>query len=462
MLREYQAIITLYVGTIIEGINMGYSAIALPDLLLEMENSTHGSSLPTIVATQEQLSWFVSIINVGQIFGSLLGGYFALVRGPRLTVMMMSVPGLLGWILISLAPHLSLLIIGRFLAGLASAAFITINPLLVAQYSQRSRRGGFLAMTTLMGSVGITLVYSLGAVLNWRIVAAVPPVLILGLLATLSLLPESPIWLLGHRGREAAGEALQWLRGTKDVGEELEELANLQETQEKGLGLRDAILNLSKPSVHRPVLLVAANFLLVMMTGPYAVVYYAVQVFQDAGVDVDAHVAAILIAVIRILGGVSAILLIHRLPRRLVASVSVGSMSVSMAVLGTVLYLKSTGESSPLLRGLPIACVIMYMFSFCAGVGPLQWVWQGELMPPEYKVLSGLVVAFWSLVVFVVTKVFPSLLLCLEPHGTYWVFSGICALCLIFYLTVMPETKGMSARQIQIMFGKNKEKIFNM
>ena len=28
----------------------------------------------------------------------------------------------------------------------------------------------------------------------------------------------------------------------------------------------------------------------------------------------------------------------------------------------------------------------------CAGVGPLQWVFVGELLPPEYKVLAGLAI----------------------------------------------------------------------
>jgi hypothetical protein len=34
----------------------------------------------------------------------------------------------------------------------------------------------------------------------------------------------------------------------------------------------------------------------------------------------------------------------------------------------------------------------MYMVGFCGGVGPLQWVWIGELVPPEYKIFSGLII----------------------------------------------------------------------
>ena len=40
-----------------------------------------------------------------------------------------------------------------------------------------------------------------------------------------------------------------------------------------------------------------------------------------------------------------------------------------------------------------LIAVIMYMVGFCGGVGPLQWVWIGELVPPEYKIFSGLIIS---------------------------------------------------------------------
>jgi hypothetical protein len=40
-----------------------------------------------------------------------------------------------------------------------------------------------------------------------------------------------------------------------------------------------------------------------------------------------------------------------------------------------------------------LIAVITYMVGFCGGVGPLQWVWIGELVPPEYKIFSGLIIS---------------------------------------------------------------------
>ena len=59
--RELQANLTLYLGIIIQGFNMGFSAVAVPDIQLEWSQglaSSSSSLIPAIEASQEDLSWF--------------------------------------------------------------------------------------------------------------------------------------------------------------------------------------------------------------------------------------------------------------------------------------------------------------------------------------------------------------------------------------------------------------------
>ena len=69
-----------------------------------------------------------------------------------------------------------------------------------------------MSLYGLMIGLGILAIYCLGAVLYWRFVSTIPPLLFLIFFATLWRVPESPLWLLSHRGTEDCRKALQWLR----------------------------------------------------------------------------------------------------------------------------------------------------------------------------------------------------------------------------------------------------------
>ena len=46
----------------------------------------------------------------------------------------------------------------------------------------------------------------------WRYVAIIVPSFLIIQAVGLPFIPESPIWLLGHKGEKEAIEALKWLR----------------------------------------------------------------------------------------------------------------------------------------------------------------------------------------------------------------------------------------------------------
>ena len=69
-----------------------------------------------------------------------------------------------------------------------------------------------MALFSLMIGLGILASYCLGALLYWRLVSVVPPLLYLLQLLLLWRVPESPLWLLSHRGPEHCTQSLQWLR----------------------------------------------------------------------------------------------------------------------------------------------------------------------------------------------------------------------------------------------------------
>lgn len=83
----------------------------------------------------------------------------------------------------------------------------------------------------------------------------------------------------------------------------------VQDEEGRKLTLLQAVKNIHRPDVYRPVLLVLVNFNLMMLTGPFVIVFYAVDIFQSAGVEVDSNLAAIIIAAIRIVGKIQRVLI---------------------------------------------------------------------------------------------------------------------------------------------------------
>ena len=111
-----------------------------------------------------------------------------------------------------MVPAFQVLTVHFWLPSIGNMEMITNGKIYIFCCSSVKWRGIFLSLYALMVGVGILLSYCLGAVLYWRYVASIAPVLYTILAFGLFLTPESPIWLLGHYGEEPARSALQWLR----------------------------------------------------------------------------------------------------------------------------------------------------------------------------------------------------------------------------------------------------------
>ena len=97
-------------------------------------------------------------------------------------------------------------------------------------------------------------------------------------------------------------KGLYW-RCSENVSEELNDLIALKEKQSHGLTTIEAIKNLSKPHIRTPFIIIVMNFILSNFAGIAVMIFYAVGVFKQAGINENEHLAAIITAVVRIFGG---------------------------------------------------------------------------------------------------------------------------------------------------------------
>ena len=95
---------------------------------------------------------------------------------------------------------------------------------------------------------------------------------------------------------------------------------------------------------------------------------------------------------------------------------------------------------------LPLVCLMVYILTYCQGLGPLPWVVMSEVLPPKAKGTGGAIVAsFCWFLSFVITNTFHML----ERYLVFWLFAAMCAVSAVFVYFRVPETKGISLQEIQ-------------
>lgn len=149
------------------------------------------------------------------------------------------------------------------------------------------------------------------------------------------MLPETPAWLASRGRTDEAKDALLWLRGPGlNVDEEYRVL---RETNAKREEKKESLLQaLHKPNVWKPFLILLVFFALQQLSGIYVILFYAVNVLKDIGLDVvDEYVASVGMGVIRLFAAILGAGLANSFGRKILAFASGSGMA--LAAVGVAL-----------------------------------------------------------------------------------------------------------------------------
>lgn len=107
---------------------------------------------------------------------------------------------------------------------------------------------------------------------------------------------------------------------------------------------------------------------------------------------------------------------------------------------------------------LPLVSLIVYVFAFSIGYGPIPWMMNGEIFALEAKGFgSSLATAFNWLCAFLVSKFTVNIQEGIEASGSYFMYGAICAVGTVFVIFLVPETKGKGADEMKEYYmGKKK------
>lgn len=334
---------------------------------------------------------------------------------------------------------------------------------MIAETAEPHLRGMLIGAPFISYSLGILLVYALGAFFHWRLVAWCATVMPVISFLALFLAYESPTWLARNGQLTKAAEALNWLRGGDQYAKkELQQLTQRIEI-EKALQLAnnnktESFVDLMKQSaVVKPMIVINCFHMLLILSGTYLVVFYAVDIISEfGGESMDMMKAAVMTAVVRLIFTVIYCYLMHTVPRRAMVMWSGIGSGLSSIVLSTFMYIRLGQPKTTFDLYFAGFCILVYLGSN-TGFMAMPGCMVGELLPARIRGrYAGYIFAVFNFSLFGVAKAFPYLQYTLKTRGLFMLFGLASFAIVILFFFLLPETKGKSLTEIEDYYsGKN-------
>ncbi|KAK4399077.1 putative polyol transporter 4 [Sesamum angolense] len=404
---------------------------------------------------------FVGILSIISLFGSLAGGRTSDAIGRKWTMAFAAVIFQSGAGIMALATSFRVLMIGRFLAGIGIGFGVMIAPVYIAEIAPTVARGSLTSFPEIFINLGILLGYvsnyvfsGLPSHISWRIMLAVGILPSVFIAFALFIIPESPRWLvMQNRIDEARIVLIKTNENASEVDERLAEIqeaaGNTEKYEEKSVW--HEILN-PTPGVRRMLITGCGIQIFQQITGIDATVYYSPTIFKGAGIKGNTQLLAATVGVgfTKTIFILVAIFLIDKVGRKPLLYISTIGMTVCLFSLGVTL---STMEDSKIGIVLAILCVCANVAFFSVGIGPICWVVSSEIFPLRLRAQASAFGAVGSRVSSgLVAMSFLSVTHAITVGGTFLLFAAISALSVAFVYKYVPETKGKSLEQIEMLF----------
>lgn len=394
------------------------------------------------------IEWIVSSMMLGAALGAAGAGWMSATLGRKRSLSLGAVLFVAGSLLCAFAWSPDTLIMARVVLGLAIGIASFTAPLYLAEVAPEYIRGAMVSLYQLMITIGILVAFLSDTAFsysgNWRWmlgVIALPGVLFL---VGVSLLPDSPRWLMMRGRREEAREVLLRLRGDPAiVSREAADIEEQLKTPQRGWHLF-----LENSNFRRSVGLGVLLQLVQQFTGINVVMYYAPRIFQSMGYNVAAQMwFTAAVGLTNVLATFIAIGLVDRWGRKPILYTGFTVMAIGLGVVGTVMHLGIATEGQQLLA---VAMLLMFIVGFAMSAGPLVWTLCSEVQPLKGRDfgIGASTLTNWTANT-IVGATFLTLLNTFGRAETFWLYAALNVLFLLFTYALVPETKGVTLEHIE-------------
>ncbi|KAF9006084.1 MFS monosaccharide transporter [Cyathus striatus] len=412
-------------------------------------------------------SLIVSILSAGTFFGALIGAPTADYIGRKWGIVFACLVFSVGVAMQTAATALPLFVVGRVFAGLGVGIVSVLIPMYQSECSPKWIRGAVVSAYQWAITIGILL----ASVVNnstqhrdnasaYQVPIAVQFVWAAILAGGMVLLPESPRWLI-KRGRDAdASKSLSRLTGASQSDPAIElELDEIRANLEAEIALGESsYVDCFKFTKNKIALRTLTGIFIQawqQLTGINFIFYYGTTFFQNSGIS-DPFLISIATSVVNVFMTLPGMWGVERFGRRrllLIGAIGMCVCEYIIAIVGVTVSVSNIAGQKVL-----IAFVCIYIAFFASTWGPIAWVITGEIFPLQIraKAMSLSVASNW-LWNFGIGYATP-FLVNVGPGSAglgskvFFIWGSTCFCCIIFTYLCIPETKGLSLEQIDLMY----------
>ncbi|MFJ2241650.1 sugar porter family MFS transporter [Streptomyces sp. NPDC087859] len=397
-----------------------------------------------------------SSLLLGAALGAITGGQLSDARGRRRTILTLAVIFFVGALGCTLAPNVAVMVVARFVLGLAVGGASVTVPVYLAEVSPAERRGALVTRNELMIVSGQLLAFTSNAIIaqvggesggvwRWMLVLATIPAVVLwfGML----VMPESPRWLASQTRFTEALDVLKQVRSQQRAEAELAEVSALavKEEQEKLGGWQDMR---STPWLRKLMFIGFGIAIVQQITGVNTIMYYGTQILTDAGFAADSALTAnIANGIISVLATFVGIWLLGRVSRRPMLMTGQIGTTAALLLIGVFSLVLPSGDG----RAYAVLAMTVTFLAFQQGaISPVTWLMLSEIFPMRMRGFGmGVAAVVLWLTNFAIGLVFPSLVSGIGVSNTFFLFVVAGVFSLTFVKLYVPETKGRTLETLE-------------
>jgi sugar porter (SP) family MFS transporter len=466
------------------GILFGYDTgtiggiIAMPFWKKQFSTGFTDKNGPNVTSSQSSL--IVSILSAGTFFGALGAAPFGDFLGRKLGLLASILVFTFGVILQTAATHIPLFVAGRFFAGLGVGLISALIPLYQSETAPKWIRGTIVGCYQLAITIGLLLAsivnngtHNRDNTGSYRIPIAIQFAWAIILFTGVSILPETPRYLIKKGKLEQAAKSMSRLRRLPvDDPALVDELAEVKANHEYELSIGHAsYLDCFKGTILKRLITGCLLQSLQQLTGVNFIFYYGVSYFANANVGTP-FINGLITNIVNVVSTFPGLYMVEKWGRRplllfgaigmcicqfIVAAVGIHNVDpgVSTTTGGTV----PPSTFYPSAKAL-IAFICFYIFFFACSWGPVAWVVTGELFPLKVraKCLSMTTASNW-LLNWAIAYMTPYLVNAGPGSAdlrskVYLIWGSCCFICIAFVYFMIYETKGLALEQVDELYAK--------